>query len=376
MNGELAIYVHIPFCARKCSYCDFNAYAGADDLVAPFVASVLEEIGRAPEGGRPLRSVFFGGGTPTFLSACDLTHILNAIRRKFAADSDIEITCEANPTSSDVKKFLALRESGFNRISIGVQSFHPRLLSFAERDHSPAEAIGAVEAARSAGFSNVSIDLIFGLPTQTRQEWEETLERAVSLQTEHLSLYALTIEPGTRFERLHRGRKLTLPDEETELWMYEHAVRRLTQAGFEHYEVSNFAKPGFSSRHNRVYWLNEEYLGFGPGAVSYLRGRRWTNEKHPLRYIRKVQAREDLCTDSEVLDACAALGETLMVGLRLREGVSLSRLQDRFQMDALEVYRDQIEKLTRQGLLEREGDRLRLTYRGLLIANTALMEFV
>jgi oxygen-independent coproporphyrinogen-3 oxidase len=257
-----------------------------------------------------------------------------------------------------------------------VQSFHPRLLRIAERDHSPAEALRAVEAARTAGFSNVSIDLIFGLPTQTRPDWEETLECAVSLKTEHLSLYALTIEPGTRFERLYRGRKLSLPDEETELWMYEHAIQRLTQAGFVHYEVSNFAKPNYESRHNRVYWLNEEYLGFGPGAVSYLHGRRWTNEKHPLRYIQKVQACEELSIASEKLDARAALGETMMVGLRLREGVSLSRLRDRFHLDPLQVYQKQIEKVMRLGLLEREGDRLRLTYRGLLMANTALVEFV
>jgi oxygen-independent coproporphyrinogen-3 oxidase len=376
MKSDLAIYVHIPFCARKCSYCDFNAYAGADTLVPEFVTSILEEIERAPEGGRSLRSVFFGGGTPTFLSSSQLIEILNAIKRKYPFQPDIEITTEANPTSSDTEKFRALREAGFNRISIGVQSFQSRLLIIAERDHSPVDATRAVEDARTAGFTNVSIDLIFGLPTQTRQEWKVTLESAVALQTEHLSLYALTIEPGTRFERLNKGRKLALPDEETELWMYEYAIQRLTESGFDHYEVSNFARPGYQSIHNRVYWLNEEYLGFGPGAVSYLSGRRWTDEKHPLRYIQKVKANDDLAVDSEELDTRSALGETMMVGLRLREGISLSRIRDRFHLDPLEVYQNHIEKVIKQGLLEIEGDRLKLTYRGLLVANTVLMNFI
>jgi len=373
---SLAVYVHVPFCVRKCSYCDFNAYSGLGSLAEGYVQSVRQEISQSAERGRHVSTVFFGGGTPTYLSGGQLAGILDDVRFTFAVDPDAEISAEVNPTTVDASKFAAMRAAGFNRLSIGVQSFDDRLLKLVDREHSADEAEEAVRAARYAGFENISIDLMFGLPQQTESDWDATLDRAIALGTEHLSLYALTIEPGTRFERMHAGGRLALPAEDAEVWMYEHAIDRLTGAGFKHYEVSNFAKPGYRARHNLVYWRNEEYAGFGPGAVSYLAGRRWTNEKHPSRYIAAVRSGHDLAIDSEELAPVAALSETLIQGLRLMDGISLSELGSRFEVDAQEHFAPAIQKLTTAGLLERSNDTVRLTHRGLLFANDVAIELL
>jgi oxygen-independent coproporphyrinogen-3 oxidase len=382
----LAIYVHIPFCARHCAYCDFNVTVEREQspLVLETVDAICRDIERAaleddsgePLHSRPVTTVFFGGGTPTFLTGAQLTRILATIRERFALDPDAEISSEANPGSSDAEKFAQMRAAGFNRLSVGVQAFDDRLLAALDRTHTAGEAERALRAAREAGFDNLNLDLMFALPQQTTTLWEQTLGRALALGTEHLSLYALTLEPGTRFERLHAGGKLDLPGEDAELEMYERSIEILTGAGYEHYEVSNFARPGFRSRHNHVYWRNEEYLGMGPGAVSYLNGRRWKRERLPARYNRKVAEGADLAVESECLDADGTLGETMMLGLRLRDGLPLQRLRDRFGVDPLVRYAAEIDRLAARGLLTREGDALRLTHRGLLLANDALSEFL
>ncbi|HZO92051.1 MAG TPA: radical SAM family heme chaperone HemW [Chthonomonadaceae bacterium] len=385
-NRPLAIYVHVPFCKKHCAYCDFNTYVekAQSALVDQTVEAICRDIeraaaemdGRTPLGTRPVPTVFFGGGTPTFLSGEQLAHILDVIRANFAVAPDAEISSEANPGSSDAEKFAAMRAAGFNRLSIGVQSFDDALLMALDRFHTAGEAERALQAAREAGFANINLDLMFGLPQQTLPLWEATLERALALRPAHLSLYALTLEPGTRFERLHAGGKLDLPDEETELAMYERCIAALTAAGYAHYEVSNFAQPGFRCQHNQVYWRNEEYLGVGPGAVSYIAGRRWKRERLPLRYVQKVNAGADLSVESECLDIAGALGETMMLGLRMREGLPLQRLRDRFGIEPRTYFAAQIEKLTARGLLVLEEDTLRLTHRGLLLANDVLGEFL
>jgi oxygen-independent coproporphyrinogen III oxidase len=376
MNQDLAIYVHVPFCVRKCAYCDFNAYSGLGHLARQYVHAVCEEIQRSAASGRAVRTIFFGGGTPTFLSSSDLTKILNSIRDTFKVRHDTEVTAEANPTTVDAGKFAEMRATGFNRLSIGVQALDDRLLRAVDREHSAEEAEAAVRAARSADFENVSIDLMFGLPGQSREDWDRTLDRALDLDTEHLSVYSLTIEPGTRFERLHAGGKLELPPESDDLWMFERAIERLTEAGYEHYEVSNYARPNFRARHNLVYWANEEYAGFGPGAVSYLAGRRWTNEKLPARYIKRVREDEILVIDEESLDQSASLAETMMLGLRLREGVDLSQIRARFGIDPLVHFSAALDKMRARSFIEFVGDRLRLTHAGLLVANDVFVELL
>jgi oxygen-independent coproporphyrinogen-3 oxidase len=382
----LAIYVHIPFCARHCAYCDFNTYVEkvGSDLPRLTVDAICRDIEQAsqeqngpmPLNARPVSTVFFGGGTPTYLSGEQLGRILQTIRACFSVLPNAEISSEANPGSSDAAKFAAMRAAGFNRLSIGVQSFDDGLLIALDRFHTAGEAENAFRLARSAGFDNLNLDLMFALPTQTTRLWEASLERALALGTEHLSLYALTLEPGTHFERLNAGGKLDLPDEDEELQMYERSIALLTQAGYEHYEVSNFARPGSRSRHNQVYWRNEEYLGVGPGAVSYIGGRRYKRERLPARYVRKVNANTDLAVESECLTSEETLGETMMLGLRLRDGLPLARLRERFALDPLTHFAPQIEKLTVRGLLTLHDDTLRLTHRGLLLANDVLSEFL
>ncbi|CCW36299.1 putative oxygen-independent coproporphyrinogen III oxidase [Chthonomonas calidirosea] len=386
MIKPLSLYVHIPFCVHHCAYCDFNTYVepAQSVLVKETVEAIGLDIAKASQervagqvlSERPLATVYFGGGTPTFLSIEQLTEIMAAIRSHFHLLPDAEISSEANPTSADVAKFAAMRALGFNRLSIGVQAFDNGLLTALDRFHTTTEAVHAYQAARAAGFTNVNLDLMFGLPNQTLPLWKASLEQAIQLAPEHLSLYALTIEPGTRFERLHVGGRLVLPDDETVVTMYEYAQQRLTQAGYIHYEISNFSLPGFACRHNLVYWHNEEYLGVGPGAVSYLGGWRWKRERLPKRYVQKVKNGENLCVEEECLAPPEALDETLLLGLRLRAGVSLHALRDRFGLDPLERYKRGIEKLVQQGLLEQHGDILRVSDRALPITDTVIVELL
>ena len=379
-----AIYVHIPFCAKHCAYCDFNTYVAKAQaaIVGRTTDAICRDIERTAvefrreAALRPIETVFFGGGTPTFLSGPQLAQIMRTLRDQFPLAEDAEISSEANPGSSDAEKFAAMRQAGFNRLSIGVQSFNDTLLLALDRFHTAGEAENALEMARQAGFENLNLDLMFGLPQQTMAHWRATLERALALGTEHLSLYALTLEAGTRFERLYAGGKLELPSEDDELAMYERSMEILTAAGYAHYEVSNFARPGFRSRHNQVYWRNEAYFGFGPGAVSYVGGRRWKRERLPDRYIEKVEAGLDLSVESESLDADGTLGETMMLGLRLRDGLPLRRIRERFGVEPLEKFAPQIKNLTERGLLELQNDCLRLTHAGLLLANDALSAFL
>lgn len=365
----ISLYVHVPFCERRCPYCDFNTFAGLSRFTGAYVDAVTAEMDRCSERGRLLDTVFFGGGTPTYLQVPHLETIMEAVRRNFTLGPDAEITSEANPGSSDAERFAAMRRMGFNRISIGVQSFDDRLLQLIGRIHTAGEARAAFAGARQAGFANVNVDLMFGLPEQTMGDWQATLEEAVRLQPEHISCYGLTIEPGTPFHRAAARNLLRLPDEDLEGDMYEWAIERLTAAGYEHYEISNFALPGFRCRHNLNYWYNGEYLGFGPGAVSYLDGRRWKTEPDLVRYITKAARQEDTTAEEERLPPLQALGETLMVGIRLLEGVDLQELGERLGCDADGILAGSLMPLEQKGLVERRDGRLRLTRRGLLLAD-------
>ncbi|MCX6379789.1 MAG: radical SAM family heme chaperone HemW [Armatimonadetes bacterium] len=384
VSDSLAIYVHIPFCTKHCAYCDFNTYVekAQSEIVGDTVEAICADIRQtakslnAEQRSRSIGSVFFGGGTPTFLSGEQITHILKTIRSSFVVQNDAEISSEANPTSSDSEKFGQMREAGFNRLSVGVQAFQDPILIAMDRFHTANEAEHALQTARTAGFDNLNLDLMFGLPKQRLSDWEESLQRALALETEHLSLYALTLEAGTRFERLYAGGKLELPGEDAETEMYERAIEILTSAGYQHYEVSNFALEGYQCRHNRVYWENREYIGFGAGAVSYLDGRRWKRERLPAQYIRKVREGLDLSVESETLEPEGTLGETMMLGLRLRDGISLSKVQARFGIEPLSYFAEPIADLERRGWLVRDEDTLKLSHAGLLLANEAVSAFL
>lgn len=377
----ISIYIHIPFCERHCAYCDFNVYTlkEPNDLPLRTVNAICSEVKRAAlklTSDVVVPTIFFGGGTPTYLSADELNQILQAVRDNFTVATDAEITSEANPGTSDADKFMHMHQQGFNRLSIGVQSFNNGLLKVLDRTHTASEANSALSAARGAGFKNISLDLMFRLPGQEMEQWEQSLQEAVQIRPQHISLYGLTLEPGTRFERLHAGGRLTLPDEETEAAMYERAIEMLQSAGYHHYEVSNFALPGFESRHNMVYWNNGEYLGFGPGAVSYIDGRRWKAERVPLRYVERAARAANMAVEDETLTPHSALAETMMVGIRKLDGLSLYDLTARYSLDVETYYRHELAQLQSGGLITLQHGILKLTRRGLLVADLVAGEFM
>lgn len=371
------VYVHIPFCVKKCGYCDFNAYSGYKDATKKsYVEALVREITARAESNTLVPTIFFGGGTPTTLAAEELVRILETVKTAFAVDMDAEVSVEANPGDASLPYLAALRAGGFNRLSFGVQTFDDRLLRSIDRIHSGAEAENAVALAREAGFDNVSIDLMFGLPRQTLADWDRSLDRAFSLGVPHLSLYGLIVEEGTAFfARRERG-KLPLPTEKAETAMFARALERAPVEGYGRYEVSNYARPGFACRHNRIYWRNEEYLGFGAGAASYVGGARLMNERLPARYADTVKASGTAFVSEERLSERETMGETVMLGLRLAEGVDLAAFAERFGVRAQEVFATEIARLRETGLVEVVNDRLRLTPRGLFLASDAMLAFL
>lgn len=373
---RVSIYVHIPFCARRCAYCDFNTYAWRGGIVRDTLEAICDHIESADAEGIVVPTIFFGGGTPSFPEPEGIIRILDAIRSRFNVLPDAEISIEANPGTVDRARYAVLRQAGFNRLSMGVQSFDDHLLKVLGRIHTSSEAIRSYEAARTAGFENINMDLMFALPDQTMRQWQHTLRTAVSLQPEHLSCYALTIEPHTPFHTMHQRGQLNLPDEHTELRMYLYTIRALTRSGYEHYEISNFARPGYRCQHNMAYWRNEQYLGFGPGAVSYRHGVRWKCLSNPRRYVQAVRNGLSLVEEEERLDADASLGETIMLMLRLRDGLDVKVVEERYGVNLPQRYAHQINRLQRLRLLEVTSDYWRITPKGLPIANTVCAEFL
>ncbi|MBC8104108.1 MAG: radical SAM family heme chaperone HemW [Cytophagales bacterium] len=373
----VGVYVHIPFCVKKCGYCDFNAYSGYRDATkARYVDALCREIEGRSEARTRVATVFFGGGTPTTLAAGDLARVLDTVRRSFAVDPEAEISLEANPSDATLAYLSCLRGSGFNRISFGVQTFDDRLLKTIDRVHNAEDARQAVALAKQAGFDNLSIDLMFGLPRQTLADWDRSLEAAFALVVPHLSMYGLIVEEGTAFwARRERG-KLSLPSEKTEAAMFGHALERAAAAGYHRYEVSNYALPGFESRHNQIYWRNEDYFGFGAGAASYRGGIRSMNERLPGRYADTVAEHGTATVEREALTPEEAMGETMMVGLRLAEGIDLLAFERRFGVRAEDRYAPQIADLRQAGLLEQSSDRLSLTQRGLFLASEVMIRFL
>ena len=383
----LAIYIHIPFCQRKCPYCDFNTYAGREsqyDALVQALARDLRETGRGLD--RPLvRTVFLGGGTPTVLEPRHLETIFRALEEGFRVLPDAEITSEANPGTVDRARFGVLRALGVNRLSMGVQSFQDEELRFLGRIHDAQEALTAFQEARRSGFDNINLDFIFGLPQQSPTAWEATLSQAIALQPEHLSLYSLTVEPGTPLARWVAQGQVSEPDPDRAADLYEMARERLAEAGFEHYEISNWARgpldvsllPRFASRHNVVYWRNEPYLGFGPGAHGWFRGVRRAVITDVGEYIQRVEAGAPYWSMEEPISLDLEMGETMMLGLRLvRAGVERARFRERFGVDVTDVWPQELATLLAQGLIELSAERVRLSSDAVLIGNEVFAAFL
>jgi oxygen-independent coproporphyrinogen-3 oxidase len=376
----LTIYVHIPFCIQKCGYCDFNAYLYRHDAAQTYLTALRREIEHTATEqlwmGYSVPSVYFGGGTPSTLAPADLTSLLSLIRDSFPVPADAEITLEADPGTIDLAGFEVLRAGGFNRISIGVQAFDDGLLHRLDRLHSAADARCVLVWARRAGFMDLNLDLMFGLPGQSLPAWERSLHEAIAFTPTHISVYGLTIEERTPFYRRQQRGQLALPDEEAQVAMFERADQVLTAAGYMHYEISNYAMPGWRSRHNLHYWQHGEYLGFGAGAHAYLHGYRRENERLPGRYIRAIVAGGSAAGVPELIDRTRRLHEGLMVGLRLHQGIDLEAFARAYGIHLAAAYAKPIDELLESGHLQLSDGRLRLTDRGRLVTDAVLARLV
>jgi putative oxygen-independent coproporphyrinogen III oxidase len=362
------VYVHVPFCLHRCHYCDFNTYAKQDALHNTYVSAVIADIERcAPEC--PATSVFFGGGTPTLLPPGQLAAILDSVRAAIGIASGAEITVEANPETVDEGAFEALLSAGFNRFSVGVQSLVTHVLMGLGRTHSAERAVAALRAARRAGVTNLNADLIYGSPWARPGDWEVTLDGVAAEAPEHISAYALTVEEGTPLATLVATGRVPEVDPDLQADRFEAAQAQLAEAGYERYEVSNWARPSRAARHNLLYWSAGDYLGFGAGAHSHRAGRRWWSLRRPHDYIDAVE--RDLATIAgyEDLDAHGRAGEALVLGLRLRDGVDREGFARRFGASALEDREVAIEGLVDQGVLELDGGRLRVAPSAVLLTN-------
>ena len=381
---ELGAYLHIPFCTQRCGYCSFNTAPDAPGAVARFVPALLGEIGLAATApwaaAVHLKSVFLGGGTPSLLPPEAMAAILDRLRAHFPLEPSAEITVECNPESVSVERLAGYRHAGVTRISLGVQSLDDRILPTLDRLHTAAQAREAFDAARAAGFSDVSADLIYGLPGLDLPTWEATVKGVLGWQPDHLSAYALTLDEGSlwhaRSVSAARGETPpVIPPEETTTAQYGRMTEFAREAGFEHYEVSNYARPGHRSAHNQIYWRAEEYLGFGPGACGYLGDVRYANVKPVDRWAAMIADGLAPVDSHETLTPRQRMAERLMLGLRMREGVPARWMEERVAVDGARL-RGVLAAWTERGLLVTEGGRARLTEPGFLLSDALFMELL
>lgn len=378
MTPPRALYVHVPFCeGGKCGYCDFYSVARTDAAVRAYLDALRREVElTAPERAEKFETVYVGGGTPTSLAADDLAELLDVVRDSVALAELVEFTVEANPGTLDAGKLRALASHGVNRLSIGAQSLDDRMLATLGRRHAAREVGAAVALARDAGLANLSLDLIFAVPGQTPDDWARDLERALALDVPHLSTYALTWESDTPMgEALARG-DFTRLSEDDELAMYERAIDALASAGYEHYEISNFAKPGFRCRHNDVYWANESYLGLGPSAVSYVAGERRRNVASVGGYAEALSAGRRPVDFSERLAPEKRARETAVMNLRRRRGIDFAEFERHTGFDARRLFAEELRGLAAEGLMEVDAQGARLSRKGLVVADSVLSELV
>ncbi len=382
-GGGVGWYVHLPFCTTKCGYCDFYSLPTQEDWIPDLVKAVRREM-EVRDPGRAIRTVFVGGGTPTVLPADALRAVLEPISERVKkAGVEIEFTCEANPSTADELKLELLREMGVNRVSFGAQSFDLGELAVLQRLHDPSHIAEAVSLARAAGFENVNLDLIFGVPGQTMKSWRNSLRRAIELGPDHVSCYGLMYEEGTALTKQRRMGLVRPCDEDVEAEMFEATISDLGAAGYEQYEISNFARGGRRCEHNLIYWRNEEYLGVGPSAVSYLGGVRQKTKADVKAYIETWAGAEapgtlaaTLVFESEELGREARARETAVQMLRLNDGIELGRFTAQTGYEARELFGAAIEKNAAAGLLSNGGGAIRLTRAGQLLANRVMEDFL
>ncbi|RYM05297.1 oxygen-independent coproporphyrinogen III oxidase [Sporolactobacillus sp. THM7-7] len=368
-------YIHIPFCDHICYYCDFNKVFIKNQPVDEYLDALAREAAYYAGMG-PAKTIYIGGGTPTALNERQFAKMLDAVCRHFMHAGIEEFTVEANPESLTDAKLRLMREHGVTRLSVGVQSFDDRLLRAIGRAHQASEAKQAIERARRIGFENITLDLMFALPGQTETSLHESLEAALALNTPHVSIYSLQIEPKTIFYNRMRSGKLRLPGEDIEADMYGQIIFALEKRGLHQYEISNFAKKGYEGIHNSLYWENEEYYGIGAGAHGYVAGRRYANAGPIKKYIQAVHEKGYAERSAHLITQEEKIEEEMFLGLRLRKGVSKKRFREKFNCSMQSVYGKQIEKLKNEGLLDDGGDRVALTRKGVFLGNSVFEAFL
>ena len=373
MTDSFGLYIHVPFCATRCGYCDFNTYTPGElgsprDLTGPYLDALERELDKAAEKiNRPADTIFVGGGTPSLLGGAGLTRVLNAARNSFGISPGAEITTESNPESTSPEFFEQIKGAGFTRVSLGMQSASSHVLQILERAHTPGRPFAAAKEAKAAGFDHVNLDMIYATPTETDDDVRRTLDLALDTGVDHISAYSLIVEDGTRMARKVAKGELPMPDQDTMARRYEIIAGRLDDAGFGWYEVSNWAKEGGECRHNMIYWRDKEWWGAGPGAHSHIGKQRFYNVKLPARYIKMLGEGELPIADSETLTAEENHMEKIMLGLRLREGIDRSLLTPAAQ--------PAVEDFIERGLLVDDG-RLRVTNTGRLLADGIITDLL
>jgi oxygen-independent coproporphyrinogen III oxidase len=377
---ERGLYLHVPFCLRKCPYCGFFSQAAGPGLMRRYVEALILQLRRMAAGGwaehRAVTTIFFGGGTPSILPAEIVAGLLRECRSCFASAAEMEISIEVNPATVVGRDLLRLRRAGFNRLSVGVQSLSDAELTRIGRPHTATDARAVIRSARRAGFANINIDLMYGLPAQQVRDWRKTLRAALELSPEHLALYELTIEEGTPFAGLLKQGKLELPPEDAVLEMMEVIAAEIHRAGYHRYEISSYSLPGRECRHNINYWHNGSYIGLGAGAVSCVAGRRYAAVRDVELFCRRMEAGQEPWDGVEELGHEARFRETVIMGLRMAGGISIRELELRFGLHPAVYYGPVLQRLASQGLVDMENGFLRLTPRGLPVADLVLADLV
>jgi putative oxygen-independent coproporphyrinogen III oxidase len=371
------LYVHIPFCSSRCSYCDFATGIYQSELAAEYVFALAREIRSSAYTGANVDTIYFGGGTPSLLSPAQLDHLLSTLHDTFKIDAASEITLEINPGSADPEKLRAFRSLGINRASFGAQTFADAELAKLGRSHCAADTLKTFADLRRAGFANVSFDLIAGLPGQTLEGWRRNISQALELGPEHLSFYLLEVHSGTPLaEHIRRGIQPE-PDDDLAGVMYQWMLEQASEAGYEHYEISNLCRPGFHSRHNVKYWIAEPYYGFGCSAHSYDgQLRRWSNQRDVLKYVQTIESHQSPIVEEQQLTPADVRAEALFLGMRLMQGVDMHRYRESFGVDLRDEHGEELDRFCKAGLVEFDGDLIRLTRNGALLSNEVFAAFV
>lgn len=371
------VYVHIPFCSSRCSYCDFATGLYQGELAERYVRGLVNEIQNSRYTCETVDTIYFGGGTPSLLAPSQLERILAALYDKFTIAAETEITLEINPGSATPEKLRAFRSLGVNRASFGAQTFDDAELAKLGRSHNTADALRTFADLRDADFANVSFDLIAGLPGQTLDGWQRNIKQALDLDPEHLSFYLLEVHSGTPLaEHIRRGIQ-PVPDDDLASVMYEWMIEQAAAAGYEHYEISNLCRPGFHSRHNVKYWTAAPYYGFGCSAHSYDgHTRRWSNHRDVLQYLEMIERGVSSVVEEQQLSQTDVRAEALFLGMRLMQGVDLRRYRDSFGVDLRDEHREDLDRFCKAGLVEFDGDLIRLTRTGALLSNEVFAAFV